>query len=888
MTNTFTKTLVRSLICALMLVVLVVGCFAGCASKDAKNASESALVKIDELKAEIDDLQEILADLSDKAATKAEIEAAVATLNSKIEAVNTALAGLTTNLGELKDDVKDLGDDIAAIQEQIATNNTAIKGILADLQEAIDAVADLIAQNKAEFEVATPLVLDAFFEIDEKQEELAAMRDQYSADSINLLFQICNNTKIQILRATSEDDLNALMAAFLASLDAIPTYVEVLEAKVAAVGTPVSIANEAKVLDMIDAYDECVAASVEVPVALKAEYDAIVARYNELVAAEEDAEMFVNRVVAQYGAAGIKSQSELDELRAYIDSAYPTFHIETDDTADGYDSANYAIYANAEALYAQLAEDFAEKMVVVAEKYDAMLAAVEAAGAEVSFVSLEAVNTATSLKAELLTTLGITEDVILPDGRAVKEGYDLVTVLAKKFDDFCATAASEAATVVNAHNNSPVATDIRNLEAIKAVQTQKDAWVAKYIVDGVTLAGIQNIGSYTFLTEAVVTAVDEKVEAVVAHDAAAKVAAANLIVEINALVESWNNRVANGTDPLTFNFTVVAEKVEAYLDTYYGTSATIADSIYGVKDVKGAFDTANGEYETEIAAVKAAFVANVSTKVAAIPTPLALSSKTAIEDARAAYDAWVVAHNVSTTPDWAAADVDKIVAAEAEYAALKAAYDAAVANLEAQTAALPSTLVLADAQKVADVVALRTALLGNAAYELTASPAANAAVLEAAEAVIAELQTLQAKIHDAIALLDVNVADIRSYKTDLEAIHADIEVYVQKNLTTDGLHDDCLSKLAALDEKLALADVVDRKAANVALLNAYYQAALAAAQADTSLTAEQLAEVVADLAEALAAGEACINDSRINTIKLADAALEAGKELIDEVYTVNP
>jgi hypothetical protein len=48
----------------------------------------------------------------------------------------------------------------------------------------------------------------------------------------------------------------------------------------------------------------------------------------------------------------------------------------------------------------------------------------------------------------------------------------------------------------------------------------------------------------------------------------------------------------------------------------------------------------------------------------------------------------------------------------------------------------------------------------------------------------------------------------------------------------------------------------------------------------------ELAAVEAALAEALAAGVDCINDERVNTIKLADAALEAAKELIDEVYTV--
>jgi uncharacterized protein YcfL len=87
MTNTFTKTLVRSIVAALMLVVLVVGCFAGCASKDAKAAAESALVKLDALQAEIDALQEALGNVT----TKAELDAVVATLSSKIEAVNTTI-----------------------------------------------------------------------------------------------------------------------------------------------------------------------------------------------------------------------------------------------------------------------------------------------------------------------------------------------------------------------------------------------------------------------------------------------------------------------------------------------------------------------------------------------------------------------------------------------------------------------------------------------------------------------------------------------------------------------------------------------------------------------------------------------------------------------------
>ena len=877
MTNTFTKTLVRSIVAALMLVVLVVGCFAGCASKDAKAAAESALVKLDELQNQLNDMQNAI----DNAATKAEVEALVATLSSKIDAVNTALSGLTTNLGDLKDDVKDLGDDLDAIKEQINTNNTAIKGILAELDEALEALANKMDEFKAGFEAVTPGVLEAFFEIDAKQDELAAMEDQYSDESIALLFQICQNTKIQVLRATDEANLQSLMAAFHASLDAIPTYVEVLEARVEAVGTPVSIANEAKILSMVEAYEDCVAANVEVPAALKAEYDAIVARYEELLKAEADADMFVNRVVAQYGASGIKSQSELDELRAYIDSAYPTYNIVTDDKAEGFDSANFAIYAAAEAEYARLAEEFKEKMVVVTEKYNAMLAAVAEAGETVNFLSIDIVATATGLKAELVA-LQITEDVILPDGREVKEGYDAVTVLAKKFDDFCAGAASEAATVVNAHNNSPVATDIRNLAAIKAVQAQKDAWVAKYVVEGVTLADLANVTSYTFLTEAVVEAIDAKVAAVVAHDAAAQAAAATLVTEINAIVDLWN---AGNTDPLTFNFTVVANKIANYLTTYYGASATIVDSLYGVKDVHAAFVTANDAYEAEIAAVKAAFLANVSSKVNAIPAPLALSSKAAIEEARAAYDAWVVDNKVSATPDWAAEDVAKLVKAENDYAALKAAYDAAVANLEAQTAALPSTLVLADKAKVDAVVALRTELLANVAYELTASPASNAAVLEAAEAVIAELVALQAQIHSAIDALDVNVADIRTYKTALEAIHADIVVYVEKNLTTDGLHTECLSKLATLDEKLAQADVIDRKAYNVEALSAYYDAAVAHAKANITDSAE-LAAVEAALAEAFAAGVDCINDERVNTIKLADAALEAAKELIDEVYTI--
>lgn len=877
MTNTFTKTLVRSIVAALMLVVLVVGCFAGCASKDAKNAAESALSEIKALQEQVAQLQEDLA----KVTKKEELDSAVAALSAKIEALNTAIQGVTTNLGDLKDDVKDLGDDLDSIKEQIATNNTAIKNLLADIDEALDALAAKMDEMKSDYEEVTPQVLEAFFEIDAKQEELSAMRDQYSEDSIALLLQICLNTKTQVLRATDAANLQSLMDAFYASIEAIPTYVEVLEAKVAAVGTPVSIANEAKILDMMDAYDECVAANVEVPAELKAEYDAIVARYNELLAAEADADMFVNRVVTQYGASGIKSQSELDELRAYIDSAYPTHGIVTDETADDFDSANFAIYAAAEAEYARLAEEFKETMVIVTEKYDAMLAAVAEAGETVNFLSIEVVATATGLKAELVA-LQITEDVILPDGRVVKEGYDAVTVLAKKFDDFCAGAASEAATVVNAHNNSPVATDIRNQAAIKAVQAQKDVWVAKYVVEGVTLADLANVTTYVFLTQDVVDAIDAKVDAVVAHDAAAQAAAATLVTEINAIVDLWN---AGNTDPLTFNFTVVANKIANYLTTYYGASATIVDSLYGVKDVHAAFVTAKEAYEDAIAATYSAFIANVSSKVNAIPAPLALSSKDAIEEARAAYEAWRIAHSVSATPDWAAADVEKLVNAENDYAALKAAYDAAVANLEAQTAALPSTLVLADKAKVDAVVALRTELLANAAYELTASPASNAAVLEAAEAVIAELVALQAQIHDAIDVLDVNVADIRTYKTALEAIHADIVVYVEKNLTTDGLHTECLSKLATLDAMLAQADVVDRKAANVQALNDYYATVLADAQANITDAAE-LAAVEAALAEALVDGVACIEDTRVNTIKLADAALEAAKELVDEVYTI--
>ena len=142
------------------------------------------------------------------------------------------------------------------------------------------------------------------------------------------------------------------------------------------------------------------------------------------------------------------------------------------------------------------------------------------------------------------------------------------------------------------------------------------------------------------------------------------------------------------------------------------------------------------------------------------------------------------------------------------------------------------------------------------------------------------------RIHNAIAALPSPkmVEDIRIYKTALEAIHADIDAYVAFTLANDGLHTECLAKLDALDEILAQAEVADRKTANVAQLNAYYQAALADARATISDSAE-LAAVEAALAEALDAGIACIEDSRINTIKLADAALEAGMELIDEVYT---
>lgn len=890
MTNTFTKkSLVRSILCVLMLVVLVAGSMVGCASTDAKNAAEANSAKLAELETLIKDIQTATSNIYTHGANKTDI----ADLQELIDAANDSIEGLTTSVDNVKEDVAALAGDIDALNALIVANNEAINKLLVAIQDAVDAVAgDMI--GKGDWNEVTAKLPEILAYIDDVKAKAIAEAEQYSPEDLNKIILLCENTKLIMLRATSLEHLDEMLDSFEEALDEIPTYVEKLQIALELVGTPVSISKEKEILAMEAAYNTIVDKGLvdSIPAETVTAYNAIMDRYAVLVAAREDANIFVTQVAIQYGgekAENIKSFAELQVLREYIDKAYVKFDIPTDPTHAEYDKPNHDIYAEAEKVYAELVDIFTKKMEAAVAKYNEMLAAVEAAGDTIDFTDTANVQKAVALKAEL-EAAGITADVILPDGKTVVgDGYTAVTNLSKKFDDFCYNAAADTIIIFAMMNPAPDYKDIRNLEDIKGIKADVDAWIAEYMVEGVTFETLAAIKAYTFLTQADVDAVNTLHDNAVAHDAKAQEVAAQLIADMKAKIDAWKACPAKDILDFDMDYDNITDRVNGYIDEFYGASATLADSIYGVKAQDKEYQVAYAQYSDAVKAYKDDFKV-VEDAIAQIPASLKLSSKDAIEAARKAYDEWATKHSVvDFVPGFATTAHEKLVAAETDYAALVAKYEADVLALETATNNLPATLVLADADKVADVVAMREALLAVEAYELTASPANNAAKLVAAEEAIQALKDLVNKIHSAIDALPeaAEGLDILAHKDAIEAVYADIATYVEKNLGTDGLDATKLAKLDALNEMLALADVIARKNANLDALKAYYEAAVADAKVDFANDAETLEAVLAKLETAYNRGVACIKDDRINTVKLADAALEVAKGLIDDAHDQN-
>ncbi len=933
MTNTFTKkSLLRTVICALLMVVLAVGSLVSCAGDDALDKANTNEKLISDLQAAVDALEAAVA------GNDGDITAIQNDVKSKIDAVNGEIATITAELNKKQ-------EAIDAIKETLGSNSadiTRLEGEIDDLESALEAyklvvnqaIADVnaaIEKAKEDFKGGLDAVLAAIAALDEAKAGYDLIVSQYPVAEFTKIEVAHYEGVIAALRAVDAADAAAIQADYLARMAAARTYVKVLQDRIADILDPINdniallsieIAtdpssedgcNLSKLAAMEAAYNDCISNSITVSATDKAEYDSIYERYHGSYAkkadgtdavpgledAKEDADELVLRMLQYYNDLMITSQEVIDDLSRYLANSYVRHNVVTDATDANFVQANYDIYSESEVVLQGVKDKFERDMASAATIYNDMMAIVEQIGSPVTFKDIDNVNAAVA-KLDELKGLIPNKNVILPgETTSVEAGWTKVEQLATELDNYAKAAADDAAIVLEAYANRADKNDIRNLASIQEIGAKKDNWVATYITPaGITLSDLADkLPTYTFLTDADVTAIDTYVQDAEAHDAAATEAANAIVADINAIVDAWNNRATNGKSELSFDFAAIAVDVENYLDTYYGTTATISDSIKGVKDVYNDFTTAQAAHTAAIATAKDAFekvddadgMESVVELINAIGD-VTCADATAISAAYAAYDAWIAQYAAdiasSDLPSWVTGPKTTLDGKKAEHDALMAQYTEDLKALEDATADLNATITYADKAAVAAAEELRVALVGNAKYDHDSdTPAANHEKLAAAVAKIATIQGLWDAIHSGIASMEGPTAegsqptyDIDTYATIIDAVDANIALYVTENGSKDGLDQACLDKLAALKEELRLSEIKKYALAKAAELEAYVAGKIATL--DATNDAEKIDALNAELANCLVR----YTQSRVDSFTAVNGIHQVNLEAIDTIY----
>lgn len=150
------------------------------------------------------------------------VEDLEASYEKKIAELNDAIASLKTALGKLE---TGLADANAVIEAQ--------KVLLEKLGAEGDAWASATAVTIEKIEAAQEIVYDYVDYVDEETGITADMLYDYIENYENKFFDMGTVAIYAIMRATSIDEMDAILAGLEADLDAVPTRVEAIEAAIA-------------------------------------------------------------------------------------------------------------------------------------------------------------------------------------------------------------------------------------------------------------------------------------------------------------------------------------------------------------------------------------------------------------------------------------------------------------------------------------------------------------------------------------------------------------------------------------------------------------------------------------------------------------------------------
>lgn len=998
MTNTFTKkTLACSLVCVLLVALLAVGVLTGCASKDAKNAAESANAKLAELDVVINDIKSTVNAINAENATASDVEAATKKLEGLLNDANGKIGDIQTQLGSLETNVKNeiatkLQAAVAEIKESVGADIADVSGKIDDILAKLDDVFNNLEASRAASEG-----------VDAKYAELAEKIEAgtyYSAASAAKIETAYTFYCRLLNRNATSKAYQDLLANYLLEMEKIPTYEEelnwLMRGKEFSDGTIYQITvvdeNEKSILvdagisipmdytqdyldqrvaQLADLYEEALTQAALASDKTVGNVVRVLERFQELADAE-NAVLSINQEIPNLFGFGKNFEGEkktnitslvaLKNLRDYMDAVYDAwledYAIIADEAAkttdydgeeiDAYVQGNVDIFKPADDNYDALKaryEELAGPDGIWTNLYKELVEIinlVENGTIGETFANLDAKIKAAELFTKLsngytdadgnkvpdctsnVYLLKLDGEVLVNEDQPVAVGYTRVQGVLTTFHTYCGTIATKAAAIaekyellkkVNTVNGKDYLADARKIADVEALVAELEDWMTNYNVAAeategkVTFEDIAaipngevdedgNVLYYEFVNKELYDGIQAlKVAADNAKEQSKKLAEETQAV-IDAVVNAWNTKP---TTDSALNYADQFKKAEDALKNFYETVYDSEEPVDVAEQVDPLdltqYTAAKKEYEDAISGIVAAWlpIKQEITRLFALIVDgrIALANKADIDAVVAKITTWATDNKVSVVvsaidgtatgahaenPEWAG-DLAHLKAIIEAYNATKADYDKAVKDLEAGTAALPSKITMKNDAAITKLAADREALIANALYGLSASPAQNAAVLEAAEAQLAALKKQRDEIKQAIdELVAASKEDgfvVLDHADEVQAIRDAMEAFK----TANNLYvDDEIAQY--INEYDADGKVTNDRIKAFTDLEDACESALAAIRKETCLTNYQ--EVYDALVEkANALEDETIKNAVLNELKKSKGIGDRNFELLD-------
>ena len=311
------------------------------ATKTALDAAQAAIAALqtgsatkEELKAATDKLAEVEEDLAlvatdaEVAAIKTALEATINTAKAALEAKDAEFATAIANLKTSADGVAGLIDTkVAALKTELEGKITALETSTTNLQNAIEELDGKVDTHKAEFDELKAAVEALQATVgslgDENGEGLVNFVEGYKA-ATKLLYEVKEDgtpgeysfaafeelfnsikaadyedatykkyaashdeLKFYLSRATSVQDVKDIFADLKAAIADLPTLAETLADKIEKIGyLKADEPTAEKIASIKTVYGKMETQGVEIEADLKADYDALLAAYDNLLAAD--------------------------------------------------------------------------------------------------------------------------------------------------------------------------------------------------------------------------------------------------------------------------------------------------------------------------------------------------------------------------------------------------------------------------------------------------------------------------------------------------------------------------------------------------------------------------------------------------------------------------